>query len=255
MLKEERHNKIRRFIEGRGQATVSDLARQFGVSKMTVRRDLYDLAAQGHIVRVHGGAVAAGYRQTLTELPVLKRMEEEATAKQRIGQAVAGMIAEGETIFIGAGTTTFAVAEALKDRQGITVVTNALTVANSLATSPGITILVVGGFLQSSNFSLIGHVAEYALRDLRADKIITGIRGIHPKYGLTSDSLQMMTTDRAIMSVGETIIVVADHTKFGHVAASRTAPITAASLIVTDEQAPQEMLAEIRRLGVEIMQV
>ncbi len=185
----------------------------------------------------------------------MERMREEPTAKQNIGRAVADMVSPGETIFVGAGTTTLAVAESLIDHQGITVVTNALTVANSLAASPSITVLVVGGFLQTSNLSMVGHVAEYALRDLRVDKIITGMRGIHPTYGLTSDSLQMMMTDRAIMTISDTIIVVADHTKFGHVAASRTAPITAASLIVTDQQAPQEMLEEIRRLGVRIIQV
>lgn len=255
MTKKGRQKKILSFIENRGQASVSDLCEYFRVSKMTVRRDLYELDKQGYIIRVHGGAVSSNYLQSLTKLPVMKRMEEEASAKRKIGEAVASMVEQGETIFIGAGTTTFAVAEALKNCQGITVVTNALTVANSLAGSVNVQVLVVGGFLQLSNFSLIGHITRYALKDLHVGKVITGTHGIHPTHGLTSDNLLMMETDRDIMGLGENIIVVADHTKFGHVASSRTAPVTAASLIVTDEQAPENILTEIRNLGVEIIKV
>lgn len=255
MLKEERHRLIRKRVESDGTASVSDLAEQFGVSEMTIRRDLEQLLAQGQIVRVHGGAVAPDRRQMVSEPPMLERVREQSGAKRRIGLSVAGMIKRGETVFIGSGTTTLALAKALRDRQDITVVTNALTIANTLANSPGINLLVIGGFLRRSELSLIGHVAESALEDLRVDKVIMGMRGVHPEYGLTSDHHQELMTDRAIMAISDHIIVLADHTKFGHIAASRTAPATAANLIVTDERASKEIVDQIRILGIEVIQV
>jgi DeoR/GlpR family transcriptional regulator of sugar metabolism len=255
MLKKERQRQIIKWIEAQGEATVSELAEKLGVSQMTIRRDLRELAAQGAAERVHGGAVMRVQERLFHRKPVMEGAEEEADVKRRIGEAAAAMVEEGETIFIGAGTTTLAVAEALKDRRDITVMTNALTVANSLANSQGITVLVTGGILRSGNLSLIGFPAERNLQDVRADKVISGIRGIDPDIGLTSDDLHEMKTNLAIMAISKTLIVVADHTKFGCVAASRTAPVTAASTIVTDVQAPEHMVAELRKQGVKIVQV
>jgi DeoR/GlpR family transcriptional regulator of sugar metabolism len=255
VLKKERQRQIYRLIEEQRKATVTELADQLNVSQMTIRRDLQDIAAQGAIERVHGGAVTIGKGQLINRMPTLESRDEHADAKWRIGESVAGMVAEGETIFIGAGTTTLAVAEALKNRHNISVVTNALTVANTLASSEGITIMVTGGFLRSTNLSLVGYPGERNLQDIRANKVITGIRGIDPQYGLTSDDIQEMETNLAIMSISKTLIVVADHSKFGRVAASRTAPVSAASMIVTDTQAPSEMVAELRKQGVTVIQV
>jgi len=255
MLRKERQRQIYKRIEEQGKATVSELADQLNVSQMTIRRDLQDIAAQGAVERVHGGAVTVGKGQLISRLPTLEGHDEQVDAKRRIGESVANMVAEGETIFIGAGTTTLAVAEALKDRHNISVVTNALTVANTLASSRGITIMVTGGFLRSANLSLVGYPGERNLQDVRANKVISGIRGIDPQYGLTSDDLQEMKTNLAIMSISKTLIVVADHSKFGCVAASRTAPVNAASVIVTDTQAPNEMVVELRKRGVTIIQV
>lgn len=242
-------------METEGNASVADLAERFGVSEMTIRRDLEQLVARGQVVRVHGGAVAPDRGRMVSEPPILDRMAEQSTAKRRIGLAVAGMIEQGETIFIGSGTTTLALARALKERQGITIVTNALTVANSLSASPGINMLVIGGFLRRSELSLIGHVAVKALEDLHVDKVVMGMRGIDPQYGLTSDHHQELMTDRAIMAISDCVMVLADHTKFGHIASSRTAPVTAADLIVTDERAPHDLVEQIQELGVQVKKV
>jgi DeoR/GlpR family transcriptional regulator of sugar metabolism len=253
MLKKERQRQIQKLINQQGEATVSELADRFGVSQMTIRRDLQDLAAQEGVEKVHGGAVRTDQGQLTRRIPALEDWDEQAAAKQRIGEVAAAMVEEEETIFIGAGTTTLAVAEALQSRRNITVMTNALTVANTLAESEGIMLMVTGGILRTRNLSMVGYPAERNLQGVRADKVITGIRGIDPEYGLTSDDLHEMKTNLAIMAISKHLIVVADHTKFGRVATSRTAPLSAASVIVTDAQAPQEMVAEIRDMGVEVV--
>ncbi len=126
---------------------------------------------------------------------------------------------------------------------------------NVLAGLSEIDTVVVGGFLRRSELSFIGHIAEATLQDLRVDKVIIGMRGIDPVHGLTSEHLEELKTDQAIIRMSDTVIVVADHTKFGRVATGRTAPITAASLIVTDTETPPEIIRAIRALGVEVVQV
>ncbi len=254
MLKEERHREIVRIIEADGRATVADLARHLGVAQMTVRRDLDELDAQWLVRRVHGGALRSE-RRNVSEPPVLERVREQAAAKRRIASAVAGMIREGETIFLGSGSTTLAVAEALAGRSNLTIVTNALTVAEALAANPSITVVVVGGFLRHSELSLIGHLAEAALRDIQVSKVVMGIAGIDVEFGLSSEHLQELLTDRAILQISDTVIIVADHTKFGRKAASRTAPVGAATMIVTDSEAPTDIVAELRRAGVQVVLV
>jgi DeoR/GlpR family transcriptional regulator of sugar metabolism len=256
MLKQDRQRQIRQFVQAEGTATIADLAQRFFVTEMTIRRDLEELDRQGHVQRIHGGAMASGRRGvSLGEPPVLERVPQQKAAKGRIAQAVAGLIGAGETIFLGSGTTTLAVAEALADRGNLTVVTNALTVATALTASPAITVIVIGGYLRHSESSLVGHFAEATLQDLRLDRVIVGMRGVDPHHGLTSDNPEEQATDRVILKSSDTVIVVADHTKFGQVAAIRTAPVTAATTIVTDDAAPAEVVAGIEALGVRVIRV
>jgi DeoR/GlpR family transcriptional regulator of sugar metabolism len=255
MLKKERQRQILNRIESQAEATVSELAEILEVSQMTIRRDLRELAAQGRVERVHGGAVRSSTFGQMRPATIQEGANEAVEAKRRIGDAAAAMVEQGETIFLGAGTTTLAVAEALKGLRDITVMTNALTVANTLAKTPGLTVMVTGGILRSINLSLVGYPAERNLVDVRADKVISGIRGIDLEVGLTSDDLHEMKTNLAIMAISKTLIIVADHSKFGRIAASRTAPVTAASTIVTDVQAPEEIVAELKKQGVQVVQV
>jgi DeoR/GlpR family transcriptional regulator of sugar metabolism len=107
-------------------------------------------------------------------------------------------------------------------------------------------LIMVGGFLRRREYTFVGHIAEQVIQNLRLDKVIIGIRGIHPIYGLTSDYPQELMTDRGFLRSGENVIVVADHTKFGFVASGKTAPITAVKTIITTKKAPCDIVEEIR---------
>jgi DeoR/GlpR family transcriptional regulator of sugar metabolism len=254
MLRQERLNRICELVEANGHATVVQLSRDLGVSQMTIRRDLHELDARGFVRRAHGGALIPERSRDLMEPPVLERIHENAEAKRALGRATADLIAEGEAVFLGSGTTTLAVAAELAARpKRLTVITNALPIANALASVAEITLVVVGGFLRRSELSLVGHLAEAAVGDIRVDRVIMGMRGIHPEKGLTSDYLQELKTDQAILAMGGSVVIVADHTKFGHIATSRTAPVEAASLIITDDQAPEPVVAAIRARGVQVL--
>ena len=143
ILKEERQRLILDALRNNHQVTVADLSRRFAVSEVTIRRDLRELHAQGELHRAHGGAIAA--TPAPPEPPVVQRMLQAEHCKECIGRAAVTLVADGESVFIGSGSTTAYVARHLVNRQNLTVVTNALTVATELAAAPGVTVVVTGG--------------------------------------------------------------------------------------------------------------
>lgn len=255
MLKKERQRRILEIVERSGKVEVEQLANTLAVSVMTVRRDLTELDELGVIERVHGGALLPRQTTKKEELPVVERGKEKTEIKERIGRSVAGLIKDGEKIFLGSGSTTAAIASALLHHRNLTVVTNALNIANILMAAPQIKIAIVGGFLRRSELSLIGYFAENALHGLQVDKLVIGIRGIDPVKGLTSDNMEELLTDQSIMSISKTVIVAADNSKFGHVAAIRTAPITSVTKIITNVGGPKDILQAIRQMGVQVVEV
>jgi DeoR/GlpR family transcriptional regulator of sugar metabolism len=255
MFNEERKKRIREIIESRGMAKVSELAQSLNVSEMTIRRDLMELSAHGFIERTHGGAIAADYGLTNFEAPMVDRINHFSDEKRKIAAAINRMIGEKETIYLSSGSTTYWIARSIVNRRDLTVIVNSIINAKILAQCEGMQVIVVGGFLRRSELSLVGHIAEKTLKDLHVDKVIMGIRGIDPEYGYTSENPQELLTDRAMLNLSKNVIVVADHSKFGFIAASRTAPITAARTIVTTNLAPIDIVERITAQGVRVIQV
>jgi DeoR/GlpR family transcriptional regulator of sugar metabolism len=255
MYKQERLQIIMQHLEEEGRVSVNELGDQFKVSVMTVRRDLRELEDRGWIERTHGGAVLSIRQKYRIEPPTFGRMDSMAEEKRLIAKAASNLVGKDEMFFLGSGTTTLYVARELINREDITIVTNSLPILHELAMNGQMTVIAVGGFLRRKELSLIGHFTDTVLRDLRVNKVIMGIQGIHPKYGLTCDHPQELETDRTIMEISDNVIVVADHTKFGHVASSRTAPVTSVSTIITTEGAPLDLVEDIRAQGVDVMLV
>jgi len=251
LLNTERQQQIVQFIRERKRATVAELSERFGVSEATIRRDLEKLDGQGEIRRAHGGAVTV--ERAAPEPPVVHRMVENQEEKRRIGQAAAQLVQDGDVIFLGSGTTTLEVARNLDGKENLTVITNALNIANQLAGKQNITVIVTGGLLRHSELSLIGHLTEQALKELRADKVIMGMRAISIEEGLTNDYLPETKTDRTIIQFAPEVILVADHSKFGKVSTALVAPITSVNKIVTDAGTPPQVVADLRAMGIEVI--
>ena len=251
LLNTERRQQIAQFIRERKRATVAELSGHFGVSEATIRRDLEKLDSQGEIRRAHGGALAV--ERAAPEPPVVHRLVENQEEKRRIGQAAVQLIQDGEVIFLGSGTTTLEVARNLDDRKNLTVITNAVNIVNQLAGKQNITVIVTGGLFRHSELSLIGHITEQALKELRADKVIMGMRAISIEEGLTNDYLPETMTDRMIIQFAPEVILVADHSKFGKVSTALVAPITSVNKIVTDAGTPPQIVADLRARGIEVI--
>ncbi|MGB2963845.1 MAG: DeoR/GlpR family DNA-binding transcription regulator [Anaerolineales bacterium] len=238
-------------VKSNRQATVAELSARFNVSEVTIRRDLRELADEGILQRTHGGALSIP--RSVPEMPVVHRMKKEGQYKEKIGQAAEALISNGESVFIGSGSTTAYLARQLMHRKGLTVVTNALTIATELASAKDITIVITGGMMRPSELSLVGHITEQALREVRVDKIIMGVPAISLEDGLTNDYLPEVMTDRTIIEMAQELILVADHTKFGKVGSAYVAPISRVTTLVTDSQTDPDILKRIEELGIQII--
>lgn len=223
----------------------------FGVSEATARRDLDALATGGRIQRVHGGAILA--QSAPPEGPALERALDQVEEKRRIGEAAARLIDVGDSLFIGSGTTSLELARNVPKGRELTVVTNSLLVLLALAERTDIALVCLGGVLRHSEGSMIGHLTEQALKELRLHKVFISARGVDIEAGLTNDFLGEAVIDRQIMNAGRQIMLLADHTKCGRVSTGFLAPLSRVHTLVTDLATPQDFLEKARHLGVRVV--
>lgn len=250
MLKSTRQAQIRRLVDEKGQISVTELIQVLDVSEATIRRDLEQLADQGWVKRTHGGALRV--EPAPSEPPIGQRITENAAEKKRIGRLAASLVHNGETIFLGSGSTVQAMLPYLLDRQDLTVITNSLPVINQMSRSSA-ELIVIGGMFRSSEQSMVGHVAEQAIREFRADHTFMGIHGIDVARGLTSDYLPEAVTDRAILGIAPNCVIVSDFSKFNRISSVFLAPVTSANVIVTDDKTPASIVADLREAGVKVL--
>jgi DeoR/GlpR family transcriptional regulator of sugar metabolism len=247
----ERQQHILDFVRLHQRASVPTISAEFEISAATVRRDLEVLSKQGKVIKVHGGVIAA--LSAPPEPPIVQRTAAQADDKRRIGQAAAQLVADGETVFLGSGSTILEVARALQYRSKLTIITNSLMVINALAQAADITVIGLGGVFRPSEMSLVGYLTEQALAELRADKVIMGIRAIDVEHGLTNDYLPETLTDRAILRIGREVIIVADHTKCERVSTVFVAPLTAITTLVTDTSATTDFVEAVSAQGIRVI--
>jgi DeoR/GlpR family transcriptional regulator of sugar metabolism len=217
-----------------GAVRVSELTERFGVSDMTIRRDLHVLAASGAIHKVHGGATAVG-RLSADEPGFEAKSHRQLEEKEAIAQAAASLVEPGQAIGLTAGTTTWRLAHHIRDVPGLTVVTNSIQVANvlHLERRPDLTVILTGGVRTPSD-ALVGPVAVATLRSLHVDVLFMGVHGMSVDAGFTTPNLLEGETDQAHLASAERVVVVADHTKWGVRGLGRIARLDQADVLVTD---------------------
>jgi DeoR family transcriptional regulator of aga operon len=244
MLKNERGKQILQQLLLDGEVTVLQLAESLKTSTSTVRRELTDLERAGLLRRTHGGAIQVEpmlYEPFRYLSSFRVREQLHADEKRRIGLAAADMIKDGETIAIGAGTTTTHVARAIGHRKGITVVTNAVNIAMELSHRADLKIIVIGGSISGDWFALTGSTRKAAVGEVFYDKAFIGVDGLHPDHGLTSNYPDHASVHRAMIGQAHQRIVVADHTKLGNVGYALIVPAIDIDLIITDKSSARNL--------------
>jgi DeoR/GlpR family transcriptional regulator of sugar metabolism len=245
----ERRSLILEMIRLDGVVSIAAAAERLGTSTVTVRRDLDQLATGGLVSRTHGGAVASGATR---ESPYAEKLQLAAEEKARIAAAAAELVHDGETLVIGPGTTTEALARHLVHRSGLTVVTNSLVVADVLAGSDEHDVLVTGGALRSSIRALVGDQAVSTFRGVHADKTFLSGNGLAADFGLSTPAASVADADRAMAAAGYQVIVLADHTKIGVRTALRTVPTAEIAQLVTDRASARQELDALEEAGVQL---
>ncbi|MFJ5229346.1 DeoR/GlpR family DNA-binding transcription regulator [Kitasatospora sp. NPDC088391] len=250
LLGPQRRALILDLVRRTGAVRVAGLVEQFGVSDMTIRRDLDELARAGEVEKIYGGAVAAGGR---AEEPGFEaKARREAAAKAALAAAAAAQVEPGSVVAVSAGTTAHAVVERLLEVRGLTVVTNSLPVADLLrehnARHPGAgpTLLLTGG-TPTPSAALVGPLADQAIRSLYVDVLVVGAHGVSERAGLTTPNLAEAQTNRAMIAAARRVVAVADHSKWGVVGLSAFAALDELDCLVTDsglDGAARAVLAE-----------
>ncbi len=250
MLSEERQRAILEIVNREGRVLVVDLGRRFRTSQVTIRKDLETLHARGLVYRTHGGALTA--RGNVLEDPTLldkeKLHREEKTA---IAAEAAKMVVEGQVVILDSGTTTTAVARALRNFQNLTVITNAVNIAVELSGS-NVEVILTGGNVRKSSFSQVGPLAEETLRKLSADIFFLGVDGFDVDFGLTTPNLLEARVNRAMMDVARRTVAVCDASKFGKRSLSLLCPTTALHQVITDRGISKSDLNALKKAGVEV---
>ena len=229
-----------------GSTHVTELAVNFGVSEMTVRRDLRELARAGKVERVRGGAVNAGW-----EPPFEQTAVERLGAKDRVGAAAAALIEDGQTVMVDIGTTTLQAARHLHGRD-LTVVTTSLAVYEELATDPVVELVLPGGIVRRNYRSLVGVLAEDSLRQLKADVLFLGTSGVDAELAVWDTTMVEVPIKRAMIAAADRVVLLADAEKFSMGGIVRVCEAGAIDHVVTDDALAPAARAAIDEAGIEV---
>src|SRR5258708_20760 len=250
MLSEERQRAILEILSRDGRVLVVDLAKQFHTSVVTIRKDLEILHMKGRIHRTHGGALTV--RESALEDPTLREKEKlHRKEKLQIAAAAVRMVAEGQVVVLDSGTTTTAIARALRDFQNLTIITNAVNIAAELSGST-LEVILTGGNLRKNSFSLVGPIAEETLHRLNADILFLGVDGFDLHYGLSTPNLLEAKVNRAMMDVARVTVAVCDSSKFGRRSLSSIAPVSEIQHLISDHRISKPDLAALKKLNLQI---
>jgi DeoR/GlpR family transcriptional regulator of sugar metabolism len=257
VLAAERHARIVAELEKREAVRVAELATSLSVSEMTIRRDIEQLESQGLARRVHGGA-ARVVDFAFAEPGFEVKFGHHADTKSAIAREAVALVRPGATLFVTAGTTTFALAKLLPTVPDLTVATNSIKVAEALGNS--VRTILTGGERTPSE-ALVGPLATASLAQLHVEICFMGVHGLHPRGGLTTPNLLEAETNRAAANAAARLVVLADSTKYGLLSLAQIAPLERADTLISDtglsaaarreldDRIPHVILAETSKIG------
>jgi DeoR family transcriptional regulator, aga operon transcriptional repressor len=250
VLNEERRRAILDLLSHEGRVLVIELARRFETSQVTIRKDLEILHARGLVHRTHGGALPA--REGALADPTLREKEKlHRREKLRIAAAASAIVQKGQVVILDSGTTTTAIARALRGFHNLTIVTNAVNIATEL-TGADVEVILTGGTLRKNSFSLVGPIAEDTLRRLNADILFLGVDGFDVHYGLSTPNLLEAKVNRVMVEIAKKVVAVCDASKFGRRSLSLIVPPTGLHQVITDHGVPKSDLKALKKAGIEV---
>ncbi|MEG0785460.1 MAG: DeoR/GlpR family DNA-binding transcription regulator [Christensenella sp.] len=247
-----RQNEIYEYIKKRNVSTIEGISEGLLMSQSTVRRDLRQLAAEQKIVMFHGGVSANVGDEPFTERKIKHSREKEA-----IGAYAARLVAAGEMIYIGGGSSAYAFADALsrrRDLEDVTVVSAAINIANCFAKTAGVRAIVTGGVLTALDESMTSQMTLLALAEFNFKKAFLGAQGITRERGYTLPNMGLAELKKTVIAHTEKLVLLCDHTKFGRIGAYNICPIERVDVVVSEaREGCAAQYAELKAAGVKLI--
>lgn len=249
MLLSERRQYILQRLKQDGRVVAKEISQALDVSEDTIRRDLRDLADEGLLQRVHGGALPAS--------PAMGNFAQRQTihpqAKVAIGRKAASLIQPGQVIMLDGGTTAVQVARHLSPSLEATIVTHSPSVAVELVNHPGVEVILIGGRLFKHSIVSVGAAAVEAIQRVRADMYFMGVTGIHPEIGLSTGDYEEARIKHALSQQAADTMVLASEEKLGAASPYVIAPLNAASALIVNQAVPEALLTPYAAAGLDII--
>jgi DeoR/GlpR family transcriptional regulator of sugar metabolism len=249
MLTTQRKQHILSVLRRDGQVVAKDLSLRLGLSEDTIRRDLRELASDGLLQRVHGGALPAS--QAVVDFAGRQALATEE--KVAIGQAAAKLVQPGQVVFVDGGTTAVQLARHLDPQLHATLVTHSPSVAVELVGHAHIEVVLIGGRLFKHSVVSVGATAVESIARIHADTYFMGVTGVHPKAGLTTGDMEEASIKRALMSAAGETVVLASPEKIGVASPYVVAAVTEASTLVVLAATPKAIASAYRKLGLKVV--
>lgn len=246
---QERQAKIHQMVQSKGFMTIEALAREFGVTPQTIRRDINTLSERGLLNRYHGGA---GIGSSTENVAYNERKVLCFKEKQKIAHMVAKRIPDNASLFINIGTTTEAIAQALCNHNRLRVITNNLNVATILSANTDFQVIVAGGLVRHRDCGIIGEATIDFIEQFKVDYGIIGISGIDADGTLLDFDYREVRAARAIIDNSRNVFLAADHTKLGRNAMVRLGSIEEINVLFTDQQPPSALVEIMNEADVQL---
>jgi len=253
LLPEERRRRILDMLHQNERITVSDLLQRFGVSRVTARADLDYLAGQGALVRSHGGALKN--MDPRSDYPLQLKQTLHHAEKVRIAAAAVKLLNDGDTIAFDSGTTTCEIAKQITrlNLSSLTVITNALNIANELSGLPWVSLIMTGGILRHKSGSFNGPHALETLRDLNVDHLFLGADAFDVEAGLTTPDILGAQVALRMIELAQQVTVVVDASKFGRHSLTLSGKTEDIDRVITDSRVSAVHVDLLRQRNVEVI--
>lgn len=249
MLTSQRKRLILDLLAKDGQVVAKRLSHELDLSEDTIRRDLRELAAEGLLLRVHGGAMPV----SPTVVPIAERRAMALDAKSALGKAGAAMIRDGMTVVFDGGTSNLEIIRHLPAQARFTAITHSPTIAVALEDKPQVDAVIIGGKLYRHSMVAVGALAAEAISRIRADLFFLGVTGVHVSEGLTTGDMEEAAIKRQLISCSAETVVLATSDKLGAVSPFQVGGLNDIASLIVDGKAPEDRIEEFSRAGVSVV--
>ena len=252
MLSEERRAVLINQLRENGYVQATEIAAQLNVSSATIRRDLVQLQEEGFCTRTRGGAVRSSQSTTL-ELPYELKKQKFVIEKEKIAREAVKLIENGDTLILDSGSTTYALARLLTEKQRLTVVTNDLQIATLLAANSNIHLICTGGIARPFVFTLQGTEVVDFIQTLRVDKTFLGADAIHADGSIGNVNIEEVAIKRAMIKAASSVMLLVDSSKFSVKGFAEIGTLADVDMVITDENCPGKMKTVIKESSTKLI--